>query len=102
MNLIFRPNEGHMLEMGTWKINTAIYGGFLKVEIKRNQENLVKPHCKESYLLSPGSFLFRVLSFLVSLILLLKFSKHEIGSLGNRTNTKNGRPRLLPPVPASQ
>lgn len=24
----FHPNEGHMLEMETWEINTAIYGGF--------------------------------------------------------------------------
>lgn len=26
--LFFHPNEGYILEMGTWKINTAIYGGF--------------------------------------------------------------------------
>lgn len=88
MILIFSPKWGSYVRNGNLENKHSNLWWLLKVKIKHNQENLVKPHCKESYLLSLGSFVFRVFSFLVNLILLLKFSKHETGYLGNNKQQK--------------
>lgn len=84
----FSPKWGSYVRNGNLENKHSNLWWLLKGKIKHNQENLVKPHCKESYLLSLGSFVFRVLSFLVNLILLLKFSKHETGYLGNNKQQK--------------
>lgn len=74
--------------------------GLLKVEIKPSRK-LGKTPSRRKLSAFPVSVLFRVSSFWLSLILLLKVSKHETGSLGNNKQ-QNERPGLPPATPASQ
>lgn len=83
----FSPKWGSYVRNGNLENKHSNLWGLLKVKIKPSGKLGKTPSCRKLSTFH-GSVLFRMSSFWLTLILLLKVSKHETESLGNNKQQK--------------